>query len=208
MVVGRLLVFSGLVSGIFIAGCAMQTAEQVRGVGGKGKVLLVIAPSDFRDEELFDTRREIESAGYATFLASTRKGEARGMLGGRATASLHVSEANISEYAAIVFVGGIGVEENLLYEDEDVLRIARESVGQNKVVGAICIAPRILARAGVVKGKRVTSYPDGTTKSMLADAGAMHTGADVQVDGKIITADGPKSATKFGREIARLLESS
>lgn len=168
-------------------------------------MLMVIAPSNFRDEELFDTRAELQKAGHRVVIASTVKGEARGMLGGKANAEIAVSTARAHEFDAIVFVGGIGVEESELYEREDVLSLARDGVAGNKVVAAICIAPRILAKAGVLRGRKATCFQDPTTARILADGGATNTRADVEVDGKIITANGPRAARKFGQAIAAAL---
>jgi len=170
------------------------------------KVLLVIAPSDFRDEELFRTREVIENAGYKTFVASTSMSEAVGMLGGKAKLDFLVSQVNLSDYAAVVFIGGQGVEEHNLPENSDVLKLAKSASSSGKIVAAICIAPRILARAGVVKGRKVTSFGDNETISSLRQAGANYTGKAVEVDGMLITADGPSSAGKFGEEIVKALE--
>jgi len=171
-----------------------------------GKVLFVIAPSDFRDEELFQTREVIQNAGYETFIASTTKNEAVGMLGGRAKPNMTVSEVNVSAYDAVIFVGGQGVETHNLPENPAVVKLAKEASASGKVVGAICIAPRILASAGLVRGKRVTSFGDSETISALRKAGGNYTGKSVEVDGKLVTADGPSSARKFGEKILEVLE--
>lgn len=170
-----------------------------------GKVLFVIAPSDFRDEELFYTKEVVEAAGYKTAVASTTLNEAVGMLGGRAKPNLLVSKVNLSEYSAVVFVGGQGVETNNLPENPDVVKLAVDAEEGGKVVAAICIAPRILAAADLVRGKKVTSFNDTETVSSLKNAGAVYTARAVEVDGKLITADGPSSARKFGEEIVRVL---
>jgi len=192
---------------LLLAGCAQQKASEQEDVGGDGmgKVLFVIAPSDFRDEELFYTKEVVEAAGYKTAVASTTLNEAVGMLGGRAKPNLLVSKANLSEYSAVVFVGGQGVETNNLPENPGVLKLAVDAVEGGKVVAAICIAPRILAAADLVRGRKVTGFNDTETVSSLKNAGAVYTTRAVEVDGKLITADGPSSARKFGEEIVRVL---
>ncbi|MFH1285391.1 MAG: DJ-1/PfpI family protein [Candidatus Micrarchaeota archaeon] len=203
---------------LFLLGCAQQTRSSSK------RALLVIAPSDFRDEELFDTQNALEARGVETIIASTSLNESRGTLGGIAKPTLLIANANASDFDAVVFIGGSGVEKYALYENEDVLKLAREASSQNKVVGAICIAPRILASAirtegsnahqnpkgsdcaGVVKGKRATSFPDSTTISMLKSAGANYTAKSVEIDGKLITANGPAPAREFGEAIADALD--
>jgi len=187
---------------LLLLGCTQQKTsggEEMR------KVLFVIAPSDFRDEELFQTREVVSSAGFKTFIASTTMNESVGMLGGRAKPNLLVSQVNLSEYAAVVFIGGQGVETYDLPADSDVVKLARDASNSGKVVAAICIAPRILASAGVVSGKRMTSFNDSETVSSLKQAGAIYTGKALESDGKLVTADGPSSARKFGEEIVKVL---
>jgi 4-methyl-5(b-hydroxyethyl)-thiazole monophosphate biosynthesis len=73
-----------------------------------------------------------------------------------------------------------------------------------KYIGAICAAPRVLAHAGLLDGKRATSYPGFLD---LKDRPAVKsTGAAVEVDGKIATSRGPGTALDFGLRLIELLE--
>ena len=166
------------------------------------KALLIIAPKDFRDEELFHTREVLEKAGIKTEIASLRKGEATGMLGGRVSVDLTIDRVKVEDYDAVIFVGGSG--SSVYFKNERALAIAREACSLGKVVGAICIAPVILANAGVLRGKKATVW-DGEFVKMLEAGGAKHTGKNVEVDGKIVTANGPHAAKDFGKRIAELL---
>lgn len=74
---------------------------------------------------------------------------------------------------------------------------------RKKIVGAICIAPVTLARAGLLKNKKVTTY--SSTINDIKSAGAKYTGNDVERDGNIITASGPAAAQKFGEAIVKAL---
>ncbi len=166
------------------------------------KVLFIIAPHGFRDEELLKPKEICEAAGFKTEIVSTRKGEATGMLGAKIKVSKNLLAVNISDYQAIIFVGGTGARE--YFEDALALAIAEEAVRQNKVLAAICIAPSILANAGVLRSRRATAYP--SEKDNLQAKGARYTGEPVTVDGKIITASGPETATEFGWKIVELLQ--
>ena len=161
------------------------------------KALMIIAPSNFRDEELFQTKDELEKAGVKVTVASKKTGTITGMLGGKATSEKALADVNVSEYDAIVFVGGGGSE--VYYTDSQALGIAREAVKQGKVLAAICIAPATLANAGLLKGKKATSYP--SVQAQLEEGGAKFTGAGVERDGLLITADGPGNAKKFGEAV-------
>lgn len=162
---------------------------------------MVIAPEKFRDEELFETKDELEKKGNKITIASTKKGECVGILGGRAMAELRVDDVNANDYDAIIFVGGPG--SSIYFDDERALRIAQEAEKKGKILGAICIAPVILANAGILKGRKATVFESGIMD--LKKKGAKCTGEGVSVDGKIVTADGPRSAREFGKKIAELL---
>jgi protease I len=165
------------------------------------KVLLVVAPEGFRDEELFFTREELEDAGHETVIASTRRGTCHGSQGGFAQATVALADVSAADYDAVAFVGGSGARA--LFPDEMALRLASEAAHRDSVVAAICIAPVILANAGLLRGRRVTAFPSEV--ATLQAAGAHCTMSAVAVDGAIVTADGPKVAREFGQAIDRLL---
>ncbi|MDD5086856.1 MAG: DJ-1/PfpI family protein, partial [Candidatus Nanoarchaeia archaeon] len=72
-----------------------------------------------------------------------------------------------------------------------------------KITAAICIAPVILANAGVLDGKKATVFPSGKDDIMVR--GADYTGEQVTQDGKVITANGPAAARSFGEAIVKEL---
>ncbi|MDG4476984.1 DJ-1/PfpI family protein [Thiovibrio frasassiensis] len=167
-------------------------------------VLMIIAPERFRDEELFLTQAELEKEGHKTVIASLVKGVCPGSLGRAATATLTLAEVKGAAYKAVVFVGGPG--SKLYFSNPEALRIAKEFSGQGKVVAAICVAPVILANAGLLAGKQATVF--SSEIKGIEGKGAHYTGAEVTVDGNLVTADGPKSARLFGQKIAELLQRS
>jgi len=169
------------------------------------KVLMVIAYRNFRDEEYKLPRRLLESAGAKVVVASTKVGTAVGMLGLRAKVDIPLSKASAKGFDAVIFVGGSGT--TALWGNKDALRLAREAAKRRKVLAAICLAPIILANAGVLRGKRATVWPspDGRTVRMLKSKGAVYVNKPVVKSGNIITANGPKAALSFAREILKAL---
>jgi protease I len=167
---------------------------------GERMVLFIIAPKDYRDEECFYTKEEIETRGITAVIASTSPGEKSGMLGGTIKAEIALSEAKPEDYDAVVFVGGTG--SSVYFNDPLAHKIAKEAYSAGKIVGAICIAPVILANAGILKGKKATVYPADAGISALKKAGASYTGKLVEADGRIITGSGPEAAREFGKRIA------
>ena len=165
------------------------------------RILMVVAPERFRDEELFDTRTAFDAAGHEVVVVSTRLGECPGSRGGHVVPDALLSAVRSVDFGAVVFVGGGG--SKLLWHDEDALRLAREAASAGKVLGAICLAPVILANAGVLDGRKATVA--GTEAKTIEACGASYTGPGVTVDGILVTANGPKSSALFGQRIAELL---
>jgi protease I len=166
-------------------------------------VLMIIPPERFRDEELFQTREELEKAGHSIVIASTRKGICPGSRGGQAEAEITLDEVIIGEYEAVIFVGGGG--SKLLFNNPLAQTIAREIYNQGKVVAAICLAPVILANAGLLFTKKATVA--GTEAKTLENQGAIYTGPGITVDGNIVTANAPKASRGFGKKITEIMES-
>ncbi len=162
------------------------------------RIVMIVPPEQFRDEELFETRAELERAGHSTVVASATTRPCSGMLGGRVIPSMTLAQVDPDAFDAVVFVGGLGVKR--YYQDPQALRIARAMYERGKLVAAICLAPVVLANAGLLKGRSATvSASEAKTLQRL---GASYRGPGVVVDGNLITADGPASARRFGHEIA------
>ena len=172
------------------------------------KVAMIIAFKDFRDEEYFVPKEILEKAGIEVKTASNKKGIAIGADGGDVKVDLLVSEINPAEFAAVVFIGGSGCLENL--DNESSYRVAQETVSQNRVLASICISPVILAKAGVLEGKKATfwsSVMDRSPIKILQNNGAIYEDKRVVVEGKIITGNGPEAAEEFGQAIVEVLTS-
>lgn len=168
------------------------------------KALLIIAPDQFRDEEYFHTKEELEAGGVEVTTASSASGEITGMLGGKAKPDKTLNDVSVDEYDAVVFVGGVGA--SAYFNNEKALEIARKAGEKGKVLAAICIAPTVLANAGALKGRKATLWGDPALIENLKNKGGNYTGEPVTQDGNIITGDGPKSARSFGRRIAQTLK--
>lgn len=164
------------------------------------KVLIIIAPENFRDEEYFHTRESLEKKGVDVTVASTQPKAISGIDKTTVDVDLLINDAT-DDYDGIVFIGGGGAK--IYFNNEAALNLARKFYEDEKIVAAICIAPVILGHAGLLQDKKVTSW-DGAREDLLG-FGADFTGKDVTVDGKLITANGPRAAYKFGKEVANAL---
>jgi protease I len=164
-------------------------------------VLMVIAPEGFRDEELFEPRWLMERAGHTITIASTRTGQCTGTGGASVMSAAAIDLIDTRRLDAVVFVGGAGARA--LFDDRDAQRIAKEMALAHKIVGAICVAPVILARAGVLRGKRATVFP--TEVRQLLEAHAQLRSLGVVSDGNVVTSSGPDHAHAFGERLVKML---
>jgi protease I len=170
------------------------------------KVAMIIAFRDFRDAEYFLPKEILEKAGAKITTVSTRMGTAIGADGGDTNVDLLVENLNPADFDAIVFIGGPGCLEYL--DNENSYKVVRETITQNKILGSICISPVILAKAGVLKGKRATVWSsplDRGPVKILKENGVIYEDKDVVQDGKIITANGPDAAEEFGQKLVEAL---
>jgi protease I len=126
------------------------------------------------------------------------------MMGGRADATLAVSDARAADYDAVAVVGGMGSPAHL-WDHAPLHALLREVAVAGGVVGAICLSGAVLARAGLLRGKHATCWPSPEAIAALKEGGAAYEKARVVVDGRVVTADGPPSARDFGEALARVL---
>ncbi len=188
---------------LLFAACSLQLAAYAqKGVVNMKKVIMVLPQDGFRDEEYFETRKILESNGLEVKVASTSLSAAKGMLGGEAKADILTKDINITDFQAIIFVGGMGAGQ--YWDDPLAQELCRRAVSMDRIVAAICIAPVTFARAGILKGKRATVSPQEAGE--LKAQGANYTARPVEKDGNIITASGPDATTEFAEEIAKALK--
>lgn len=170
----------------------------------EGKILMVISPQQYQQDELDIPLAYFVSKDYDVFLASKGVRTATAMNGANVSIDLDIKGLDPSPYRAVVFVGGEGIYYLKLNEDPDYINLAKSAASQNKLVGAICLAPWILANADLLQGKRATAADTDYIKSK----GAVVAEEPVVRDGNIITANGPDASEEFAEAIIAALEES
>jgi protease I len=164
-------------------------------------VVMVIARERFRDEEYAEPKTVLEGRGAQVVTASTAPGVCAGKLGAEVCADVALADVDPAAIDALVFVGGAG--SAVFFDDRVAHVLAQAALDLGKVVGAICIAPSVLAHAGLLRGRRATAFPD--RQADLEAHGARYSSGPVEVDGQIVTANGPEAARPFGMALADLL---
>lgn len=170
------------------------------------KVAIIISNKNFRDEECFESKQIFLDRGFDIKIASDKLGEAEGRFKGKQKVDIELKDLNVSDFDAIVFIGGPGAPD---YLDNAVsYKIAREAFEKNKVIGAICISPVILAKSGILEGKKATVWSSEAEKvsiKILLEFGAEYQSQGVVADENIITASGPEHTKQFAQKIAEVL---
>jgi len=173
-------------------------------------IAMIIAFRDFKDDEYFIPRNILEENGAKIVTVSDKPGTALGVEGGEVEVDVVLDDLNnsaIAEYDAIVLIGGPGAIEHL--DNEQSYSIIKTAFSKNLVIGAICVSPSILAKAGILQGKRATVWSNTSVKSLikvLQDNGAAYEEKSVVIDGTIITGNGPQAAELFGESLVKLIK--
>ena len=176
---------------------------------GMKKILFLIAQNNFRDEEFKKPKAILEKAGESVCVASETTNVAVGKFGLQVMPDMGVSEAfrRVDEFKGVVVVGGGGCMA--LASNSYVMRLLKRAREKRKLIAAICWAPRVLAKAGVLKGLHVTASCEGTDSDIakeICSKGAIFDDGNVVIDGRVITANGPAAASDFGEAILKKLQ--
>lgn len=169
------------------------------------KVLFLVAPKGFQDEELGKPRRILEAAGAEVVVASTAAGPASGQ-GGATLEAISIVEARPTDYAGAIVVGGLGAVD--LWENGIAQKFFRMAVHDGKPVGALSLGVGLLAKAGLLEGKAATIWVTSDALRALKEGGARYEKKPVVIAAGLVTADGPASAESFGNIFAELLDGS
>lgn len=162
---------------------------------------LIISADNFEDVELLVPYYRMLEEGIGVEVASINKRKIKGKKGHEVEANKTFLEIDSDNYDILIIPGGKAPEA--IRFNIDVIRIVHHFFDMNKPVAAICYGPQVLVSAGVIKGKRATSYQSVVPE--LKGAGALYEDAEVVVDGNIITSRKPADLPAFMREIMKKL---
>jgi protease I len=170
-------------------------------------VLLVIASEGFQQIEYNVTKQMLQNANFNVVTASNASGTATAKDGSTAPIDTTLDDVDIENYEGIFFIGGPGTLEHL--DNNLSYKILQEALLQHKPIGAICIATRILAKAGVLHDKYATGWnEDGLLNALYAEYGVTYLPEEkVVLESNVITATDPSAAEQFGEHIVQLLRS-
>jgi protease I len=164
----------------------------------QGKRVAIIAADMVEQVELVEPRKALDAAGAQTDLISLKPGTIQGFNHFDPADELKVDraieEADASDYDALMIPGGVGNPDQLR-GDENVVSFVREFFDAGKPVAAICHGPWVLVEAGVVRGRKLTSWP--TLQTDIRNAGGNWVDEQVVVDQGLVTSRKPDDIPAF-----------
>ena len=169
------------------------------------KVAVMLADG-FEEIEALTVVDIVRRANIECDLISIKNEMVKGCHGVILKADKGILNINKDDYTMIVLPGGLPGADNLRDCEEVITLIKEFANNKEKYVAAICAAPQVFAKADIVKGKEVTSYPANEFRKILSEAKYIdENNRTVVVDENIITSRGPTTAFDFAYKIVEVL---
>ena len=166
------------------------------------KKIAILATDGFEESELKSPKEYLEQQGWTAHIISTKSGTIKAWdekdWGSEYNVDYTLDEVSSSDYDALMLPGGV-INPDKLRTEETALTFVREFFESKKPVAAICHGPQTLINAGVVQGKKMTSYH--SIKQDLINAGAQWTDEEVVVDQGFVTSRSPKDLPAFNKKM-------
>lgn len=168
----------------------------------RSMVLVVVPARDFGDESLRYARSSLHNVHVGTRVVSTTYDqEVKGRLQDEFLVDGLLADEGMAAYSGLLFAGGEGAAR--LADDPDAVRLAREAAQAGKLLAAWGHGVEILARAGVLKGIKVTGDP--SVRASVERAGGKYTGRQLEKRGTVVTARDEAVGMRFGKALAEVV---
>ena len=168
----------------------------------KGKKVAILAADMFERVELEQPRQALEDAGATTEIVSIHDGEIQGFdhfdPAKKVRVDRTVEEVSVDDYDALLVPGGVGNPDQLR-GDENAVVFVRDFVESKKPLAVICHGPWVLVEAGVVRDRKLTSWP--TLETDIRNAGGNWVDKEVVVDDGIVTSRKPDDIPAFNKKM-------
>lgn len=168
----------------------------------RGKKVAILVAEGFEQIEMTSPRTALEDAGAETVIVSLKPGQVQGWnhfdKGDKFKVDLTADKARAEDFDALLLPGGVANPDQLR-ADPNALRFVRGFFEQHKPVAVICHGPWTLIDAGVVNGRRITSYH--AIKTDLINAGADWVDEEVVVDNGLVSSRSPADLKAFNAKL-------
>jgi protease I len=169
----------------------------------------ILATDLFEEAELIEPRKALDAAGAKTEVVSPKSGEIQAVQHDKKTQTVKVDRTlesvSADDFDALLIPGGAMNSDALRMERkaQELVRTANET---NKPIAVICHGPWLLISAGIVQGRKMTSYK--TIQDDLTNAGASWSDQEVIRDGNWVSSRQPTDIPAFNREMIELFSES
>ena len=144
----------------------------------------------------------LRRAGIEVVVAGLEPGPVKASRGTVLLPDVELDEVLARDFDLVVLPGGLPGADHL-DRDPRIQRLVRETAAKGRYVAAICAAPKVLATAGLLSGRRATSFPGVLEALDLNDTTL--TQNPVETDGRIVTSRGPGTAMDFALDLIEKL---
>lgn len=165
------------------------------------QIVVVVAHRQFSDAEFTAVTSVFDREGARWRVAGTALQPAVGCDGTVVRPALLLGDLRPETCDALVFIGGNGARD--YWTHPRVHNLVRAMHDRGRLLAAICIAPVIFSRAGLLKGRAASCHP--SVRRDLESGGAHYLLAPVHVDDAVVTANGPAAALDFAEAIVNQL---
>ena len=172
----------------------------MRNIFTKNSILIFLAANNFSEEEYLITNKVFLKRGKNVFITSDSNTVCSGDNGMKVKADTDFLNVNEKNFSAIVLIGGNGSKQ--YWDNETLWRIVKNFNTSGKIVAAICSAPIILARAGLLSKIPATCWNED--KNELIKLGVAYKDRSIVVENGVITANGPQSAEQFAETVLNM----
>lgn len=163
----------------------------------KGVNIALFIADLYEDLEYWYPRIRMEEAGAAVTSIGPKAGSYRGKHGLSAEAEKGIADVDQEDYSALIIPGGYAPDRMRRFAE--MVSFVREMNSRGAVIGTICHGPWMLASAGIVEGRELTSF--FSIKDDLVHAGAVWKDREVVRDGNLITSRKPDDLPAFCRTL-------
>jgi protease I len=168
----------------------------------KGKKVAILAADMFERVELEEPRKALEDAGAKTEIVSIHDGKIKGFdhfdPANEIKVDRTVEEVSAGDYDALLVPGGVGNPDQLR-GDENAVAFVRAFYDSGKPMAVICHGPWVLVEAGIVRGRKLTSWP--TLQTDIRNAGGEWVDQEVVTDGGLVTSRKPDDIPAFNKKM-------
>jgi len=168
----------------------------------KGKKIAILTENGFEEVELTGPKKALEDAGAHVDIVSAQHQQVKAWDTDHWSIELPVdvdlATADANDYDALMIPGGV-INPDKMRINPDYVEFARKFMESGKPVAAICHGPQLLIETGLVRGRKLTSYP--SIKTDLKNAGAAWYDKEVVTDNGLVTSRSPKDIPAFNKKM-------